>query len=165
MRLRLIGPDETIREWDLHSSSISVGRAPDNDVVLEDRTVSRYHCKLVLGTSGSVVIEDCGSRYGTFVNGRRLQGPMRVMFDDGIAIGSWSGELWDEKQSAQDGGSRRTRQMRAIREPEVETGRRITRKTTTSRVKMKDPPSPAYWFTVGSLVLLTMFLLYVLLRN
>ena len=48
-----------------------VGRAPDADVVVDDRQVSRKHATLRLA-SGVLSIEDLGSRNGTLVNGRAL---------------------------------------------------------------------------------------------
>jgi ABC transport system ATP-binding/permease protein len=48
-----------------------IGRAPDNDIVLDDLQVSRYHAEL-LGTPGGLKLVDLGTHNGTFVNGRRL---------------------------------------------------------------------------------------------
>lgn len=49
-----------------------VGSAEGNDLCLADPTVSRVHCEVRLG-SDSVVIRDCGSTNGTFVEGVRLR--------------------------------------------------------------------------------------------
>ncbi|GAA0930634.1 hypothetical protein GCM10009558_043740 [Virgisporangium aurantiacum] len=48
-----------------------IGRAPDNDIVLDDLQVSRYHAEL-LDTPGGLKLVDLGTHNGTFVNGRRL---------------------------------------------------------------------------------------------
>src|SRR3954470_14582290 len=52
---------------------VSIGRAPDNDVVLPDLTVSARHAVLDRAGDGSYVITDLGSSNGTFVNGARVQ--------------------------------------------------------------------------------------------
>ena len=44
----------------------SIGRAPDNDYVIDDKSVSQHHAQLVL-QGGSVIIEDLDSRNGTRV--------------------------------------------------------------------------------------------------
>ncbi|MDG6106220.1 FHA domain-containing protein [Dactylosporangium aurantiacum] len=48
-----------------------IGRAPDNDIVLADLQVSRYHAELVR-TDGGLRLVDLGTRNGSFVNGRRV---------------------------------------------------------------------------------------------
>ncbi|MGH3658718.1 MAG: ATP-binding cassette domain-containing protein, partial [Micromonosporaceae bacterium] len=48
-----------------------IGRAPDNDIVLDDLQVSRYHADL-LRTAGGLKLVDLGTRNGSFVNGRRV---------------------------------------------------------------------------------------------
>ncbi len=49
-----------------------VGTAAGNELKLADPTVSRVHCELRV-RSGSVLIRDCGSTNGTFVEGVRLR--------------------------------------------------------------------------------------------
>jgi len=51
---------------------ITVGSAPDNGVVLADGTVSRHHAEIEIGASG-LVLRDCGSRNGTFLDGNRVK--------------------------------------------------------------------------------------------
>jgi ABC-type multidrug transport system ATPase subunit len=51
---------------------LRVGRAPDNDLVLDDPLVSRYHAELRKGHSGGFELADLGSQNGTFVNGGRI---------------------------------------------------------------------------------------------
>ncbi len=48
---------------------ISIGRASDNDVIVDDALVSRHHCQLKL-QHGAYGFADLGSRNGSFVNGQ-----------------------------------------------------------------------------------------------
>jgi ABC transport system ATP-binding/permease protein len=56
----------------LVGARVRVGRAPDNDVVIDDLTVSRHHCE-VLGAAGRFEVLDLGSGAGTFLDGRRVR--------------------------------------------------------------------------------------------
>jgi pSer/pThr/pTyr-binding forkhead associated (FHA) protein len=53
---------------DLHFGINRVGRDPDCDLPIAHPTVSTHHCELVLSSEG-VMIRDCDSTNGTFVNG------------------------------------------------------------------------------------------------
>jgi len=48
-----------------------IGKAPDNDLVLADDTVSRHHCELTRATDG-VHVRDLGSTNGVRVQGARV---------------------------------------------------------------------------------------------
>jgi hypothetical protein len=48
-----------------------IGRGGDNDIVIDHSSVSYHHCELELGLD-YLVVRDCGSTNGTFVNGRRV---------------------------------------------------------------------------------------------
>ena len=49
-----------------------IGRQPENHLVIRDSRVSRTHARIFAENTG-YVIEDSGSRHGTFVNGKRIQ--------------------------------------------------------------------------------------------
>lgn len=57
----------------VRSPRLTIGRLPDNDVVLDDLLVSRRHAVLLRRPDGNWQLEDLGSDNGTFVNGRRTQ--------------------------------------------------------------------------------------------
>jgi transcriptional regulator with GAF, ATPase, and Fis domain len=50
---------------------LRIGKAPDNDLVLQDDTVSRHHCELTRA-EGGVKVRDLGSTNGTKVQGARV---------------------------------------------------------------------------------------------
>jgi transcriptional regulator with PAS, ATPase and Fis domain len=67
-RLRVeAGPDAGL-EWTSAGGRAVLGTEPSAHVTLKDRTVSRFHCEIVLGDDGPVV-RDLGSRNGTLVQG------------------------------------------------------------------------------------------------
>jgi ABC transport system ATP-binding/permease protein len=74
--------------------SLAIGRAVDNDIVLDDLRVSRHHAQLVATADGAYEVRDLGSSNGTFVNGRRVQ-HARLEPGDFIGVGGQTLELLD----------------------------------------------------------------------
>lgn len=70
---------------------LTVGRAGDNDVVLDSGDVSRYHAVVARGPGGPT-ITDLGSSNGTFVEGVRLEArvPRALRPGDAVAIGTYA---------------------------------------------------------------------------
>jgi FHA domain-containing protein len=66
--LRSVAPDGRQQRLTLDAGPISIGRATDNDIVLNDGRVSRYH-GLLQGREGALVYRDLGSTNGSRVNG------------------------------------------------------------------------------------------------
>jgi len=66
----------------------TIGRSPDNDIFLDDVTVSRKHA-VVLQSGGELRIEDLGSLNGTFVNRRRIDAATRLESGDEVQIGKY----------------------------------------------------------------------------
>ncbi len=67
-------PPDTRRDTTVHvvtSSRLTIGRLPDNDVVVDDLLVSRRHAVLERRPDGTWELADLGSGNGTFVNGSR----------------------------------------------------------------------------------------------
>ena len=58
-------------QFDLGGPVIGIGRASDNDVILDDPMVSRHHCQLKL-QHGAYSFTDLGSRNGSLVNGQAV---------------------------------------------------------------------------------------------
>jgi serine phosphatase RsbU (regulator of sigma subunit) len=48
-----------------------MGRQPDSELIIRDSRVSRTHAR-ILTENGAYVLEDCGSRHGTYLNGKRI---------------------------------------------------------------------------------------------
>jgi len=64
----------------------SVGRLPDNDVVIDDATVSRRHCAIVVHSDLTIEVHDVASKNGTTVNGAKINGPTRLRDGDEIGL-------------------------------------------------------------------------------
>lgn len=67
--------------------ALSVGRALDNDIVVNDVLVSRYHARVERGPAGWQVA-DVGSRNQTLVNGRPITAPTALADGDRFTVGA-----------------------------------------------------------------------------
>jgi adenylate cyclase len=66
-----------------------IGRNDDNDVVISDDLVSRYHALLQHTEAGEYYLMDMGSRNGSFVNGARVSFPVSLKDGDKISLGDY----------------------------------------------------------------------------
>jgi pSer/pThr/pTyr-binding forkhead associated (FHA) protein len=72
----------------LSEDTISIGRDPLSDIVINDPEVSRQHARLTLA-GDSYSLQDMGSTNGTFVDGKRLSGdPVVLRPGQAIMFGS-----------------------------------------------------------------------------
>lgn len=60
-----------IKEYPVISSVVTVGRKPDNDLVIDHPAVSGHHCKIVL-QGDTYFVEDLNSSNGTLVNDKKI---------------------------------------------------------------------------------------------
>lgn len=67
---------------------ITIGRSTENnDIVVNDEKVSRNHLQMVMEDNGNYSVVDLGSTNGTFVNGQRISGEVRLQPSDEVRIG------------------------------------------------------------------------------
>jgi FHA domain-containing protein len=84
-QLREIRPDGTTRTFSIDGRPLTIGRAPDNGLVLFDGRVSRHHARLY-GRRGALLLADLGSTNGSWVNDRRVE-EMALGEGDRIRVG------------------------------------------------------------------------------
>ncbi len=64
----------------------TIGRMPDNEVVIDDPYISRRHCAIVVHGDKDVELHDIASKNGTYLNGARLTGPTPLTSGDEIRM-------------------------------------------------------------------------------
>ena len=74
------------RDIEISTTPFTLGRQGDNDLVLLDTRISRHHARITQDSEG-YLLEDVGSRHGTFANGVQLTGPRRLKPGDQIGLG------------------------------------------------------------------------------
>jgi hypothetical protein len=70
----------------LGTAALTIGRAADNSLVVEDDYASSHHCRLVPGPAGWT-LEDLGSTNGTFVGKNRVTAPVPVKAGSTFKVG------------------------------------------------------------------------------
>jgi diguanylate cyclase (GGDEF)-like protein len=76
------------REFIVPAGKATLGRKPDNDIVIADESASRLHAEVNLDlSSDSLTIRDLGSTNGTYVNRERLEGTQALKPEDQVRIG------------------------------------------------------------------------------
>jgi hypothetical protein len=81
-RLVLKFENSSLKEVPLGTRPVTIGRAPDNDIQIDNLAVSNYHAR-VYSEAGSLVVEDLNSLNGSFLNDTRVE---RAMLKDGDNI-------------------------------------------------------------------------------
>lgn len=73
--------------------TITIGRAPDNVMVVSSPDVSGHHACVTVYDDGRVTIKDVGSTNGTFINGARVAGETPVRPGDRVLLGKTPADL------------------------------------------------------------------------
>lgn len=78
--------------WDAGRATLSagehlIGRDPAGDVTLDSAAVSRVHARIRV-SADQVTLEDLGSKNGSFVGSRRVEGRVALTDGDQISIGT-----------------------------------------------------------------------------
>jgi DNA-binding winged helix-turn-helix (wHTH) protein len=89
---RWAGAPQCWLEWGthrfpLHAGEHIIGRDPDAAIRIDASTVSRRHARILVDGTGAV-LEDFGSKNGTFHGDTRVSAPVPLADGDGIRIGS-----------------------------------------------------------------------------
>lgn len=84
--LHILMRDGSVVERDLNADETKIGKAPQNDIILPDASVSSSHAMISLA-DGVFTLSDLGSRNGTFVNDVRIHDSRKLNHGDLIRMG------------------------------------------------------------------------------
>ena len=85
--LLVVGGELNGTLFDLEEKEITVGRSADNTIALEFNGISRHHFKL-LAQGDDYLIQDGGSKNGTYLNNKKIEGTAKLEKSDMIKLGS-----------------------------------------------------------------------------
>ncbi len=67
------GGKPVVRDFSIEEGKrLSVGRTKENNVAIDDQSISKAHASLLLNKDGKLLVADTGSTNGTFVKGSRI---------------------------------------------------------------------------------------------
>src|SRR4051812_32776116 len=87
-----------IKEIPVTKGEYTVGRKPDNDIVIDNSAVSGHHCK-IMQVGDSFFIEDLNSTNGVFLNAKKTM-KSGIRNNDIIGIGKHALKFVDDRPQA-----------------------------------------------------------------
>lgn len=85
-RLFIISGPMAGKDYEIRGPVAFVGRAEENDIRIDDGSVSRKHLKICI-REGKFYVEDMGSRNGIWVSGNKLPSRQEVRVEAGVPLG------------------------------------------------------------------------------
>jgi uncharacterized protein YqfA (UPF0365 family) len=91
-KLVVTAGDKVGAEIALSGRQLTIGRAGDSDLIVDDEYASTHHAKLVF-INGDWLIQDLDSTNGTFLDGQKVSTPVAVAMNTQIRVGQTTFEL------------------------------------------------------------------------
>lgn len=98
--------DVVVSTFEIDKAQTTIGRAPDNDIQINEITVSGHHAVVQLVPNPHLdgvmdyFIEDNGSTNGTFINDLPVEGKQRLNSNDVVRIAWNSFKFIDEDENS-----------------------------------------------------------------
>lgn len=91
-KLVVTAGDKVGTEIALSGRQLTIGRAGDSDLIVDDEYASTHHAKLVF-INGDWLIQDLDSTNGTFLDGQKVNTPLPVAMNTQVRVGQTTFEL------------------------------------------------------------------------
>ena len=119
-RFLITGPSGQTQIFEISGSTVNIGRADSNDLVLNHPSVSRHHVRLTVLLGDTTLLNDLGSLNGTVVNGQQIH-EHRLADQDRVNIGMFElkYDLAKAEPSHVEAGSRPAVDLAGLVSPEA----------------------------------------------
>ncbi|MGB1050582.1 MAG: FHA domain-containing protein [Chitinophagales bacterium] len=136
----------------------TIGRALENDITVNETVASRFHAQLIFDEDGEAYINDINSSNGTFVNGNRIEGGLKLKSTDIVTIGAtpikWRNYLYLNPEDLKDEKNRELTNL-THEETGVVSPNASLEEDPEPAINLEDPPaSVAVFFGIGGLFIL-----------
>ncbi len=99
--LTLVGTDGSRSyAWELKPGTYNIGRQPECDFPVLDKTVSRQHARIIVSATGEAMVEDTGSHNGTTLNGNKVTSPLVIKAGDQVSFGATDFRVGNNQHAA-----------------------------------------------------------------
>lgn len=116
--LTLVVQGREVRRFVLNSNVTTIGRAQDNDIVINNLALSRRHAEVHF-RQGRYQVEDVGSQNGVFINSERIRSARALDPDDTITLGTYQFVFCDEASRDPDVRGARARRSNEVTQLEA----------------------------------------------
>jgi pSer/pThr/pTyr-binding forkhead associated (FHA) protein/tetratricopeptide (TPR) repeat protein len=169
-KLVIFRGDAVETELHLGRDTVRIGRDERNAVVLNDKSISRFHAE-VRQEGGTFYIVDMKSRNGVHMNGHQIKGKAALTLGVPVTVGAYELVLEDDLSTGDLGeapGSGRTvvsagTGATASDRPSQSGTRRSAEGSTTAGTLMKRPA--VFWSGLAVITLIVCGLTYVIVRS
>ncbi|MBD3226313.1 MAG: FHA domain-containing protein [Caldithrix sp.] len=86
-RLKILTKDENSIVFKLEKPKSTIGRGIENDIVVDDKQVSKIHAAIYLDNN-SIQLEDLNSSNGVYVNGKKISSRFKIFDGNLIRLGT-----------------------------------------------------------------------------
>ncbi len=96
--------DVVVHKFELEGEQLTIGRHPQNDIVVDDGAVSAQHAIITFVPNAhfpqfyEFYLEDLSSTNGTFINDKRLSGKQRLHTNDILRVAYNKFKFIDDKE-------------------------------------------------------------------
>ncbi len=86
-----------VKEVILRNQVTTIGRKPDNDIVIDNQAVSGHHAQLIKNSNDLVAVEDLQSLNGTYLNGQKVANA-ELYNGDIVSVGVHTLDIFSDKK-------------------------------------------------------------------
>jgi len=166
--------DDVERELHVGSQTIKIGRDARNDVVLDDKAVTRFHAEVVREGS-TFYIADLNSRNGVWINKQRISGKTPLELGVPVTIGAFELTLEDDLGTSDLSGVLPAQNHTVVHTAESPAVERSSSSTTRGKAGSSSMTSSAaaaavrkptvFWSAIAVGTLVLCFVTYVAVRR
>ncbi len=97
--------DVVVHKFELNENGITMGRHPENGIVIDDSAVSSHHAELIVQANEhfpdykEIYLQDKGSTNGCYINDLRIHGKQRIHHNDVIRLAWNKFKFIDDKEA------------------------------------------------------------------